>query len=58
VTPWLERVRAALAPQGYDVERELESGGIARIVRDMIQRDMVTPGQRQRLLAAAAAQGR
>jgi len=158
VTPWLERVRAALAPQGYDVQRELESGGmgtvflarhrqldrlvaikiirpelhtaqaaerfaairvefrrrsadaqhllvaaavladrvpaahlgqatgfederltaaldelewhrwlaaeprgyafVARIVRDVIERDMVTPGQRQRLLAAAAAQGR
>jgi len=31
VTPWLERVRAALAPQGYDVERELESGGMGTV---------------------------
>ena len=40
----------AAEPRGYAF--------VARIVRDVIERDMVTPGQRQRLLAAAAAQGR
>src|SRR5438445_5504281 len=31
MTSWLERVRAALAPQGYDVQRELESGGMGTV---------------------------
>jgi hypothetical protein len=28
---WLERVGAALAPKGYDVERELASGGMGTV---------------------------
>lgn len=28
---WFERVRAALAPKGYDVERELASGGMGTV---------------------------
>ncbi len=28
---WLERVRAALAPKGYDVEREVASGGMGSV---------------------------
>jgi hypothetical protein len=27
MSAWFERVRAALAPRGYDVEREFASGG-------------------------------
>ncbi len=37
----------AAEPRGYAL--------VARIVRDVLQRDMVTPGQRQRILAAAGA---
>src|SRR2546428_11880971 len=31
MTTWLERVRAALAPKGYDVERVLASGGMGTV---------------------------
>jgi hypothetical protein len=31
MSAWLERVRAALAPKGYDVERELASGGMGTV---------------------------
>ena len=31
MTSWVERVRAALAPRGYDVERELATGGMGTV---------------------------
>src|SRR2546428_12295840 len=31
MTTWLERVRAALAPKGYDVESVLASGGMGTV---------------------------
>jgi hypothetical protein len=31
MSAWFERVRAALAPRGYDVERELASGGMGTV---------------------------
>src|SRR2546428_5426349 len=33
LTPWLERVKAALAPDGYDVADELASGGMGTVFR-------------------------
>lgn len=61
MSAWLERVRAALAPKGYDVERELASGGmgtvfLARVTRFATSHDCgpeatrpIAPGRTARL---------
>ncbi len=38
MSAWLQRVRAALAPKGYDVERELASGGMGAVPRVRVAR--------------------